>query len=196
MYFRSAKLILSFSLNFYPTNEDKKKSCTLTRVLLIVLPDDPDEAEVEEAELAPDLLGGVGTISGFTVAFAFGFGALVLFVAVFFMGLSFGGDVVWSSLSLLFSGLKILFIFNFFCALESDCCLLDVAEALGVASLSAVDDFLLVPVLELPDPFTAVCFDPVVPLLFAVCFVCFVTGVTVADALGLAGGFRLVFGFG
>lgn len=192
MYFRSAKLILPFSLNFYPTNENRKKSCVLTTVL----PDDPDEAEVEEAELAPDLLGGVGTISGFTVAFAFGFGALVLFVAVFFMGLSFGGDVVWSSLSLLFSGLKILFIFNFFCALESDCCLADVAEALGGASLSAVDDFLLVPLLELPEPFTAVCFDPAVLLLFGVCFVCFVTGVTVADALGFAGGFRLVFGFG
>jgi len=59
-----------------------------------LLSDDPDEAEVEDAELAPDLLGGVGTTSGFTVAFAFGFGAFELFVAVFFIGLNFGGGVV------------------------------------------------------------------------------------------------------
>lgn len=162
----------------------------------MVLPDDPEEAEVEEAELAPDLLGGVGTVSGFTVAFAFGFGALVVLVAVFFMGLSFGGGVAWSSLSLLFSGLKILFIFNFFCTLVSDCCLLDAAEALAVASLSAADDFLLVPLLELMEPFAAVCFGPLALLLFEVCFVCFVIGVTVADALGFAGGFRLALGFG
>jgi hypothetical protein len=168
--------------------------CIITRVLLTVLPDDPDEAEVEETELAPDLLGGVGTVSGFTVAFAFGFGAPTLFVAVFFIGLSFGGGVVWSSLSLLFSGLKILFVFNFFCALVSDCCLLD-AEGLEVASLSTVDDFLLPPLLVLLVPFTALCFDPVALLVFGVCFVCFVTGVTVADALGFAGGFRFVFGF-
>jgi hypothetical protein len=156
------------------------------------LPDDPDEAEVEEAELAPDLLGGVGTASGFNVAFAFGFGAPTLFVAVLFIGLSLGGGVVWSSLSLLFSGLKMLFVFNFFCAVVSDCCLLDAAEALGVVSLSAVHDFLFVALLELLPPFTAFCFGPVAILPFGVCFV---TGVTVADALGFAGGFRLVFGF-
>jgi hypothetical protein len=160
-----------------------------------ILPDDPDEAEVEDAELAPDLLGGVGTTSGFTVAFAFGFGAFELFVAVFFIGLNFGGGVVWSSLSLLFSGLKILFVFNFFCTLASDCCLLVAAEDFGVASLSAADDFLLAPLLAFPEPFTALCFGPVALLLFEACFVCLVIGVTVADALGFAGGFRLVFGF-
>jgi hypothetical protein len=151
---------------------------------------------VEDAELAPELLGGVGTTSGFTVAFAFGFGAFELFVAVFFIGLNFGGGVVWSSLSLLFSGLKILFVFNFFCALASDCCLPVAAEDFGAASLSAADDFLLAPLLAFPGPFTALCFGPVALLLFEVCcFVCFVIGVTVADALGFAGGFRLVFGF-
>jgi hypothetical protein len=150
---------------------------------------------VEDAELAPDLLGGVGTTSGFTVAFAFGFGAFELFVAVFFIGLSFGGGVVWPSLSLLFSGLKILLVFNFFCALASVCCLLDADETLGAASLSAAAVFLLVPLAELPEHFTALCFGPVALLLFDVCFVCFVIGVTVADALGFAGGFRLVFGF-
>jgi hypothetical protein len=164
------------------------------RDLLEVLPDDPEEAEVEETELAPDLLGGVGTVSGFTVAFAFGFGVPVLFVAAFFIGLSFGGGVVWSSLSLLFSGLKILFVFNFLCALVSDCCLLD-ADGLEVVPLSAVDDFLLPPLLELLVPFTAF-FEPAALLVFGVCFVCFVTGVNVADALGFAGGLRFVFGFG
>jgi hypothetical protein len=73
---------------------------------------------------------------------------------------------------------------------------LDVAEALGVASLSAADDFLLVPLLALLEPFAAVCFGPLALLLLDVCFVCFVIGVTVADALGFAGGFRLVLGFG
>lgn len=166
----------------------------MTSVLPEALPDDPDEAEVEETELAPDLLGGVGTVSDFTVAFAFGFTAPALFVAVFFIGFNLGGGVVWSSLSLLFSGLKILFVFSFFCALVSDGCLLD-AEGLDAASLSDVDDFLFPPLLELPVPLTAVCFEPVALVVLGVCFVCFVTNVTVAVALGFAGGFRFGFGF-
>ena len=42
----------------------------------------------------------------------------------------------------------------------------------------------------------AACFEVAALLFFAVCFVCFVTGVTVAEAFGFAGGFRFVFGFG
>ena len=44
--------------------------------------------------LPPDLLAGVGTVSGFAVALGFGLGAELALVAVLFIGLSFGGGVV------------------------------------------------------------------------------------------------------
>ena len=119
------------------------------------------------------------------------------FEALLFIGLSFGGSAAGSSLSLLFSGLNILFVFSFFCDAASDCCLL-AALAAFAASFSAGADFLLAAALfaVFPAFLAAFCLEAVALLFFAGCLVCFVTGVTVAEAFGFAGGFRLVFGFG
>lgn len=140
-----------------------------------LLSDDTDDPDVDVVELLDLVRGGggggggggaTGTGSAFAVALGFGLLCGTTF-AVLFMGLSFGGCELASSLSLLFSGLKILFVFSFFCAADSACLLAaPLAFPPLLAALAGV-------------AFTLGCgFDG----LF--------TGVTVAVALGLAGGLR------
>lgn len=138
----------------------------------ILLEDLDDSDEFEETEL---VLGFIG-INGLGLDFTL----LCTLVAAVFIAISLGGggEEFWSSLSLLLSGLKILFVFDFF---ESSSLLLEVlTESFGVTFFWATFLGGL--------SFFGAFFNEALGF--------FGTGVTVAEDLGLGCGFRLALGFG